>query len=37
MGPLMGVIANEAGDRYRARSTVPFVDALTTMLDERSL
>ena len=34
-GLLMGAIANQAGDRYRAISLgVPFVDALTTMLDE---
>lgn len=34
-GLLMGVVANEAGDRYRGMLlAVPFVDALTTMLDE---
>jgi oligopeptidase B len=34
-GLLMGVIANEAGDRYRGITLdVPFVDAVTTMLDE---
>ncbi len=34
-GLLMGVIANEAGDRYRGISLdVPFVDVVTTMLDE---
>ena len=34
-GLLMGVVANEAGDRYRGIAlNVPFVDALTTMLDE---
>lgn len=34
-GLLMGVIANCAGDKYRAIALhVPFVDALTTMLDE---
>ena len=34
-GLLMGVVANEAGDRYRGIALhVPFVDALTTMLDE---
>jgi oligopeptidase B len=34
-GLLMGVIANEAGDRYRGIALdVPFVDAVTTMLDE---
>lgn len=34
-GLLMGAIANQAGDRYRAISLrVPFVDAVTTMLDE---
>ncbi len=34
-GLLMGVIANEAGDRYRGVALdVPFVDAVTTMLDE---
>jgi oligopeptidase B len=33
-GLLMGVVANEAGDRYRGIVLgVPFVDALTTMLD----
>ncbi|MDQ3188581.1 MAG: prolyl oligopeptidase family serine peptidase, partial [Pseudomonadota bacterium] len=33
-GLLMGVIANEAGDRYRGIAlNVPFVDAVTTMLD----
>lgn len=34
-GLLMGAIANQAGERYRAIGLhVPFVDALTTMLDE---
>src|SRR5207249_4061688 len=34
-GLLMGAIANQAGSRYRAISLrVPFVDAVTTMLDE---
>ena len=34
-GLLMGVIANQAGDRYRGIALhVPFVDAVTTMLDE---
>jgi oligopeptidase B len=34
-GLLMGVIANIAGDRYRALiAHVPFVDIVTTMLDE---
>jgi oligopeptidase B len=34
-GLLMGVIANEAGDRFRAIALhVPFVDVVTTMLDE---
>jgi oligopeptidase B len=34
-GLLMGAIANQAGDRYRGIALhVPFVDALTTMLDE---
>jgi oligopeptidase B len=34
-GLLMGAIANQAGDRYRAIAMrVPFVDAVTTMLDE---
>jgi oligopeptidase B len=34
-GLLMGVIANEAGDRYRAiAAIVPFVDLITTMQDE---
>ena len=34
-GLLMGVVANEAGDRYRGIALdVPFVDAVTTMLDE---
>lgn len=34
-GLLMGVIANEVPERYRAIVTdVPFVDVLTTMLDE---
>ena len=34
-GLLMGAIANQAGDRYRAIALrVPFVDAVTTMLDE---
>lgn len=34
-GLLMGAIANQAGDKYRAIGLhVPFVDALTTMLDE---
>ena len=34
-GLLMGAIANMAGDRYRGIALhVPFVDALTTMLDE---
>lgn len=34
-GLLMGVVANEAGDRFRGIAlNVPFVDALTTMLDE---
>jgi oligopeptidase B len=31
----MGAVANQAGSRYRAISLrVPFVDAITTMLDE---
>jgi oligopeptidase B len=34
-GLLMGAVANMAGDRYRGIALhVPFVDALTTMLDE---
>jgi len=34
-GLLMGAVANQAGDRYRGMLlAVPFVDALTTMLDE---
>jgi oligopeptidase B len=34
-GLLMGVIANQAGDRYRGIALhVPFVDVVTTMLDE---
>ncbi|HTN48059.1 MAG TPA: S9 family peptidase [Burkholderiaceae bacterium] len=34
-GLLMGVVANEAGDRYRGIALhVPFVDVVTTMLDE---
>lgn len=34
-GLLMGVVANEAGERYRGIALhVPFVDAVTTMLDE---
>ena len=34
-GLLMGAVANQAGDRYRAIALrVPFVDAVTTMLDE---
>lgn len=34
-GLLMGVIANEAGDRFRGIALhVPFVDVVTTMLDE---
>ncbi|MBV9189533.1 MAG: S9 family peptidase [Betaproteobacteria bacterium] len=34
-GLLMGAIANQAGNRYRAIALrVPFVDAVTTMLDE---
>jgi oligopeptidase B len=34
-GLLMGAIANQAGSRYRAIALgVPFVDAVTTMLDE---
>ena len=34
-GLLMGVVANQAGNRYRAIGLrVPFVDAVTTMLDE---
>jgi len=34
-GLLMGAIANQAGGRYRAIALgVPFVDAVTTMLDE---
>ena len=34
-GLLMGAVANQAGNRYRAISLrVPFVDAVTTMLDE---
>jgi oligopeptidase B len=34
-GLLMGAVANMAGDRYRGMLlAVPFVDALTTMLDE---
>jgi len=34
-GLLMGVVANEAGSRYRGIVLdVPFVDAVTTMLDE---
>jgi oligopeptidase B len=34
-GLLMGAIANQAGQRYRAIALrVPFVDAVTTMLDE---
>jgi oligopeptidase B len=34
-GLLMGAVANIAGDRYRGMLlAVPFVDALTTMLDE---
>ncbi len=34
-GLLMGAVANEAGDRYRGIALdVPFVDAVTTMLDE---
>lgn len=34
-GLLMGVVANDAGTKYRAIALhVPFVDALTTMLDE---
>ncbi len=34
-GLLMGVIANEAGDRYKGIALqVPFVDVLTTMLDD---
>ncbi len=34
-GLLMGVIANQAGDRYRGIAlNVPFVDVVTTMLDE---
>ncbi len=34
-GLLMGAVVNEAGDRYRGVALhVPFVDALTTMLDE---
>ncbi|MSR44976.1 MAG: S9 family peptidase [Phycisphaerales bacterium] len=34
-GLLMGVIANQAGQKYRGIGLhVPFVDALTTMLDE---
>jgi oligopeptidase B len=34
-GLLMGAVANQAGSRYRAISLrVPFVDAITTMLDE---
>ena len=34
-GLLMGAVANEAGERYRGIAlNVPFVDALTTMLDE---
>ena len=34
-GLLMGAVANQAGDRYRGMLLgVPFVDALTTMLDE---
>jgi oligopeptidase B len=34
-GLLMGVIANEAGDRYRGITLdVPFVDVITTMLDD---
>ena len=34
-GLLMGAVANQAGNRYRAIGLrVPFVDAVTTMLDE---
>ena len=34
-GLLMGVVANRAPDRYRGIALhVPFVDAVTTMLDE---
>ncbi len=34
-GLLMGAVANEAGDRYRGIAlNVPFVDVVTTMLDE---
>jgi len=34
-GLLMGVVANQAGDRYRGIALhVPFVDVVTTMLDE---
>ena len=34
-GLLMGAVANQAGERYRAIALgVPFVDAVTTMLDE---
>jgi oligopeptidase B len=34
-GLLMGAVANQAGDRYRGMLlAVPFVDVLTTMLDE---
>jgi oligopeptidase B len=34
-GLLMGVVANEAGNRYRGIALhVPFVDVVTTMLDE---
>ena len=34
-GLLMGAVANQAGDRYKGIALhVPFVDAMTTMLDE---